>query len=1182
MLRTLALLAFVAAQATKPSAPSAASSAAAEPVAFEVLEYRDRIEKDGSRVRTTAVTVRLGTAQGVAQFGQIGDSYVEGFGSVAIEAVVIEKPDGRRVEVKNGTVEDVSPFGMTGSSAPADVRIKRMTIPGLEPGDRLSYRLLSQQKAMMPGRVAGHMKLPLMLQDVVQTYELDIPRDAGISVRLREGLGTGWEEVASTPDRLVRRLRMAVKRPDPEKPMGKDERESWLEADVMYTSFTSWNDVASWWWALSKDRLKPDAEVSKLAAELTRGLGTPREKLSALQAFVGGRIRYLNVGFGVGRLQPHAAAEVLQTRYGDCKDKHVLLAALATSVGIDVRPVLVHTDLSRLRDEAPGPQQFNHMISVVRLGSSPAEWLWLDSTNPFASPGHTMPYLRDKRVLVVEADGGATLVTTPAEPPFVQRHAATFNARIDAEGVLRGRATWLMRSDEEVQMRGALSVLPRERLPELTQATVKQIWKDAKATNPAISDPLDVREPFRLEFDLETSLPAKNGERRLPISIVDFELPQPLDPVPAGDPAVAFRIGETTARSEITLAEGERGRAPLSVSLERPFGTYRSIYSVEGSTLKMERVLTFRQRELRDADAVAAYVSFRKAVKKDLDQEFTIEGVKQGLPSAEGQRKDGLAAFEKEDYVKAAELLQKAADADPKLGNVWMDLGKALYELDRDKDAVAAFTRQIEASPFHENSYAWRAHSLTRMNRWEEAEKDLLKQIEVAPFESWSYEKLGDRRFSQQKYAEAADYYARAAAIESTEAKRWINLADAQQRASRPAEARASLEKALALEIKDWMKVNIATIYRRLGDLSKAGELAQAAAPSLARRLAKLTPDHFGDGDVWWTEKIAEAWGIVGEAALKAGDVATAERYLDAAWRLAFSPEAGWALGEVREKQGRLADAVELWARAAFVPTASFSLPADHKARIEAACRKLPPPPAAALPAGLPKALVAALPKPSCPETTDSGLMDLRGIRFHPAAPTGISAQVLLLAGPDGRVETMRPASKSDSNGLEKVLAGVGPVRVPALQPDGEAFKSVRRALLACSTNSGCLLMLQMPGAEFGPTVADVGSLRLVSVEPKDGTELVVGQSVSVQATVHYDMKPGQSRVTLAILDQTGRGLPDSPPEQTVGDASGEVTFRSTISVPATATKICVVAFLPVTGQGSRAEQGPCYKIRQR
>ncbi len=115
------------------------------------------------------------------------------------------------------------------------------------------------------------------------------------------------------------------------------------------------------------------------------------------------RVRYLNVSFGLGRMQPRPAADVLSNKYGDCKDKLALLAALAAAVGLDVRPVLVHSGRKALVEGAPGPQQFDHMIGVARLGTDPKDWLWLDATNELGLPGYLRPAIRDKPALIIEA-----------------------------------------------------------------------------------------------------------------------------------------------------------------------------------------------------------------------------------------------------------------------------------------------------------------------------------------------------------------------------------------------------------------------------------------------------------------------------------------------------------------------------------------------------------------------------------------------------------------------------------------------------------------------------------------------------------------------------------------------------------------------------------------------------------
>jgi len=80
--------------------------------------------------------------------------------------------------------------------------------------------------------------------------------------------------------------------------------------------------------------------------------------------FVQGDIRYLNVDFGHGAgLLPNGAGTVLRRRFGDCKDKTVLLTALLRSLGVEAWPFLVNPGwqdaLTSLR---PSLGVFNHVI----------------------------------------------------------------------------------------------------------------------------------------------------------------------------------------------------------------------------------------------------------------------------------------------------------------------------------------------------------------------------------------------------------------------------------------------------------------------------------------------------------------------------------------------------------------------------------------------------------------------------------------------------------------------------------------------------------------------------------------------------------------------------------------------------------------------------------------------------
>ena len=134
------------------------------------------------------------------------------------------------------------------------------------------------------------------------------------------------------------------------------------QPDVLMSSFASWEEMGRWYGGLQDERVKPTPEVAANAAELTRNATNDEAKLRALYGYVSTQFHYIGVSFGIGRYQPHAAADVLSNGYGDCKDKHTLLASLLRS-GIPAHPALISS--SREVIETYLTRQFDHVITVV-------------------------------------------------------------------------------------------------------------------------------------------------------------------------------------------------------------------------------------------------------------------------------------------------------------------------------------------------------------------------------------------------------------------------------------------------------------------------------------------------------------------------------------------------------------------------------------------------------------------------------------------------------------------------------------------------------------------------------------------------------------------------------------------------------------------------------------------------
>lgn len=147
---------------------------------------------------------------------------------------------------------------------------------------------------------------------------------------------------------------------------------------VQLSEYGSWNEVARWAASIYP---KTDQIPAELETELKRLHEIPGEKdriLAALR-YVQDNIRYLGMEVGPNSHKPHHVEEVLQRRFGDCKDKSVLLSVMLRQLGFQASPALVSTDDGPVLTEwLPSAWAFDHV--VVRVLYQDRAY-WLDPTD---------------------------------------------------------------------------------------------------------------------------------------------------------------------------------------------------------------------------------------------------------------------------------------------------------------------------------------------------------------------------------------------------------------------------------------------------------------------------------------------------------------------------------------------------------------------------------------------------------------------------------------------------------------------------------------------------------------------------------------------------------------------------------------------------------------------------------
>jgi transglutaminase-like putative cysteine protease len=158
---------------------------------------------------------------------------------------------------------------------------------------------------------------------------------------------------------------------------------SWFHAvpSLELSDFDSWGMVAAWTSTLLHVPSTPSRTLVAEARRLRQRAPSNAAFALAVTRFVQDEIRYVALSTGLSRRRATDPDVVLARRFGDCKDKTILLATLLRLGGIDADPALVSTSWrDHLADSLPRATAFNHAIVHVRPGPISEHDLWIDPT----------------------------------------------------------------------------------------------------------------------------------------------------------------------------------------------------------------------------------------------------------------------------------------------------------------------------------------------------------------------------------------------------------------------------------------------------------------------------------------------------------------------------------------------------------------------------------------------------------------------------------------------------------------------------------------------------------------------------------------------------------------------------------------------------------------------------------
>jgi tetratricopeptide (TPR) repeat protein len=1054
----------------KSSAEKLADAAASKPEnpahdysqeAFVIEQYRSRyrFESDGTGRKETVARIKVQSEAGVQQWGQIQVGYNSANERVEIAYVRVVKADGTVVKAGDDAVQDLSAPLEQQASVYTDYRQKHITVPGLRPGETLEYDMVTViHTPLAPGEFWTDYdfdKNNIMLDEEL---DVDVPSDRPLKLKNKPGMDPKISE--ENGRRLYHWTSSHLEREDDtkdkdDKDKEKKRRKKRAEEerpDVQLTTFVSWEQIGRWYASLEKDRRAPSPEVRAKAQELTKGLDTDLDKVQALYDFVAKNFRYVSLSLGLGRYQPHAAGDVLHDQYGDCKDKHTLLASLLEAEGMHASSVLINSS-RKLDPDVPSPAQFDHVITMLPM-TTPHEEVWMDTTSEVA-PFRLLAYtLRHKLALVIPANGGTPhLEETPADTPMRDSEISEVDGKVNDIGKLEAHVHYTFRGDEELLLRSVFRRVPEAQWQRVVENVNSGMG--GEVTNLKISDPAATREPFTMSYDVARPnfLDWSKKKSDLILPLCQFNLPDlsNADDDNDGD-AEPLKLGpkaDYVYKIKLELPAKYTAHAPLAFSVKRDYAEYQATYKLEGTTFTASRTLTLRQDEL-PAPRATDYQAFRRAVSSDLGQFLSVENTVAGTPTPPADMKvddlveSGRAAMASGNLPLAVQLLKRATEVDPKNKYVWNFLAGAYLGLRQDDDAIAALHKQIEINPYDEYAYNALGRAYWQERKYDEAVTAFNKQIEINPLDKFAHAGLGAMYSEWHKYAEAAPELEKAASLTPDNAELQVSLGDAYLNLGQDDKALATFDHAVELSATPTVWNNIAyQLSLKKSHLDRAQQYAESAVSATTAALRNVTLDRLTPQELPLVSSLIAYWDTLGWVYFSEGNLDQAEKYVAAAWGLGHHGEVGDHLGQIYEKRGDKNLALRTYA----LSLSALRPDPETRGRL------------ASLTGGDAKvdATVAKY---------KEDLQQLRTIDLGKVAKeTGSADFFVLLSRGKGSAATVEAVKFA--SGDEKLKVFTDALRTAEYRvtfPDDTPVKILRRGILSCSTATGtCTFVLMLP-----------------------------------------------------------------------------------------------------------------------
>jgi hypothetical protein len=638
VLLTASGLRGLAAQGALPSAPSDSivrlaldpTKNVGRPYVLLLDESYNRIEADGRSVRRTRQVYQVLDQQVVRGFSERAFSYTKSHQTLTVDWIRVLRTSGEVLSDKAAQEQESDVTAQMANPIYQEQKIRRVSLSGIAVGTILDVQFtIDERGPYRPGDFLLAWNVNNQVPIVRSRFTVDVPDgyaprivERNLTFRRTETVQDGRRTFVWSANNVL---------PFRGEAFAADSND--VVMSIAVAPRGSWNDIAGWYSTLSRDRYELSPLVAQRIDSLVRASGARSrlDTIRALHRWVAQDVRYVSVSLGIGGYQPRLPADVVQSGFGDCKDKATLFVAALRRYNIASSPVLL--SLTGKPDAAlPSVFQFNHAIAAVQDGTS---WTFTDLTAEFVPYGAIPDTFQGQLGIVVLPNGAAQEVRFPRTD--VTSNLTTMRVRmsLDSSGLVRARVEEASRGGPSFGMRAAFAVpLDSSRRNDAQKILAQRMFAtdatgdslvgfDGKNLAAATTMSYLIRAENTLKAVGDLRLFSMNAGFRGPARTFK-NLARELESRPARqfpiDAAQVLGQQETVTDLTITLPLGWKADLPKNVTATSFFGRYESVWTQTGREVRLIRRIT-GERGTFPPQRISEIIVWLKTVGAD-DYEF--------------------------------------------------------------------------------------------------------------------------------------------------------------------------------------------------------------------------------------------------------------------------------------------------------------------------------------------------------------------------------------------------------------------------------------------------------------------------------------------------------------------------------------------------------------------------------